>query len=206
MFIFKTMRALILRALPIVLTVLLATGAEARQVLIEGEKIRMNIGDHSGHGIRSALARNDLIKDRGRRDNAYRTALKRIKPRLSGARVVVREHQGGRVYGVSADVEDINALGLPVRIVGHHCNSACTLFLGAKDVCVSPSTLFGFHQPRAEAGKPPLAQDKITAASRHMSKHYKPGLKTWWVSTGSQSKQLVYVTGKELIRIGYKAC
>jgi len=192
-------------ALLAVLIGLTALPAEAGKVRIEGERIGMNIGAEKGYGVIAALERNSLVEGVGVRTHAYQAALKRLAPRMRGAQVIVREHRGGYLMGTIADVEDINTLGLPVRITGRYCHSACTLFLGAKDVCVSPRTVFGFHQPaRARGGR--ITEAELRASIGKSAAHYRPGLREWWMSEGSRSRGLIKMTGRDLTRFGYRLC
>lgn len=179
--------------------------AEAGKVRIEGERIGMNIGAEKGYGVISALERNNLVESGGARTRAYQAALKRLGPQIKGAQVIVREHHGGYLMGTIADVEDINTLGLPVRITGRYCYSACTLFLGAKDVCVSSRTVFGFHQPYRPLGRE-ISAAELQAAIGKSAALYRPGLREWWEEEGSRSRELVKMTGQELARFGYRLC
>lgn len=123
--------------LPALLLILCGFAAAAADVRIEGERLGINVGDVRGFGVMTALRRNDLVRAESRHDVRYRRDLKRLSRRMRGAEVLVGDHKGGYLYGTIADVEDINALSLPVRITGRYCLSSCTLFLGANTVCVS---------------------------------------------------------------------
>jgi hypothetical protein len=180
--------------------------AAAGKVRVEGDRIEMSVGAERGYGVFSALERHDLVGTYGGRTPAYHAAIRGLAPRFRGARVVVRDHPGGYMNGIIADVADINALGLPVRIVGRYCHSACTLFLGAKEVCVSPETVFGFHSPSKPGVARPMSEQELRAAIGHSAAHYRPGLRDWWLTRGSRSEQLVYLTGRDLTRFGYRTC
>ena len=182
------------------------TVTEAGQVRIEGDRIRISVGATRGDGVFAALDRHELVDTTRGRSPEYFAALNRLGPRMRNARVIVRDHPGGYLTGISADVEDINALGLPVLIVGRYCHSACTLFLGARDVCVSSRTLFGFHRPEPARGGGDLPEGALRAAIDLASAHYKPGLRDWWLTRASRSRQLVHLTGRELARFGYRIC
>lgn len=194
------------RVIPITLMALFVTGAEARDVRIESRTIKLDIGEKKGHGVRSALVRNNLISAFDRRDPRYKAALDRLAPRFSGAEVIVGNHKGGFVFGISSDVQDINRLGLPVRITGKDCISSCTIFLGARDVCISPETRFGFHKPSPAPGTGRMTQVRLAGVNHTITSHYLPALKRWWDSNAGKSKRIVYLSGAELIRIGYRPC
>lgn len=183
-----------------------AQASYAGQVRIEGDRIRMSVGETAGYGIMEALSRHELVDASRGRTPKYLAELRRLGPRMRNAQVIVRDHPGGYLMGTIADVEDINALGLPVRIVGRSCVSACTLFLGARDVCVSQRTSFGFHQPGRAKGRGPLDPGTLDAAIRKAAEQYRPGLRDWWLKRGSRSKRLTYLSGRELTRFGYRKC
>jgi hypothetical protein len=179
--------------------------AEAGNVRIEGDRIGMNIGAQKGYGVRSAMERHHLFEGADARPQAYHDALKRLGPRLRGAKVIVREHNGGHLMGTIVDVHDINVLGLPVQITGRYCYSACTLFLGAKNVCVSPKTSFGFHKPYRTDGRR-ISEAGLRASIGKSASHYKPELREWWETKGSRSRNLIKLTGRDLARFGYRLC
>jgi hypothetical protein len=158
-----------------------------------------------GHAIRSILIKKKFFDENQKRDLQYINRLKSVAPILKKGRVVVGDHVGGLVYGIGADVEDINHLGLRVEIVGKYCNSSCTLFLGAKKVCVSPETLFGFHKPRKSNGST-LNRKKLSLVNSYFGKHYKKTIRDWWEKNGSRSTEFVYLKGDELIKHGYQSC
>jgi hypothetical protein len=196
----------LLVAVMTLLMVMYGAPAEAWKVRIEGEQIRMNVGAKEGDAVISALKRHNLIDSSLHRGPAYNAALKRLGQRMRGAAVILREHPGGYVIGTISDVEDLNTLGLPVRIVGRYCHSACTLFLGAREVCVSPDTVFGFHQPRKAGGKVQISAAELRASIGKLADHYRPGLREWWMNKGSRSKDIITMTGRELTRFGYQLC
>ena len=180
--------------------------AAAADVRIEGDRLGINIGTQQGFGVMEALKRNGLIRAERMRGVRYQRDLKRLSRRMHGAEVLVGNHKGGYLYGMIADVYDINALSLAVRITGDYCLSSCTLFLGAHKVCVSQTTRFGFHKPGNYVGLKHLPPEIVWRAIRHVSEYYKAPLSAWWRSTGSKSSTLSYLSGAELIGMGYKAC
>ena len=94
--------------------------AGAGQVRIEVGRIEMSVGAERGYGVISALQRHELVGTYRGRTPSYHAEIRGLAPRLRGGRVVVQDHQGGYMNGIMADVEDINALGLPVRIEGRY--------------------------------------------------------------------------------------
>lgn len=51
---------------------------------------------------------------------------------------------GGRVDSYAALVDQFNASHVPLRISGE-CDSACTMKLAIKGVCIEPTAVLGFH-------------------------------------------------------------
>lgn len=109
------------------------------------------------------------------------------------AALTITHDEGGRVDTYAAAVA---AETRQVRITGL-CESACTMYLGAKNVCVAPSARLIFHRPRnGWLGElPPVAfwqaVDTITA-------HYPDRLATWYravVVHGGSYK----ITGQQMI-------
>lgn len=195
-----------LGALLLLMTLWTGGTAEAGQVRIEGDQVRISVGSMEGFGVMAALRRHDLVPERLGRTHRYHAELERLGPRMRNAEVIVRNHPGGLLNGIAADVSDINVLGLPVRIVGEYCHSACTLFLGASDVCVSPRTRFGFHRPGKARGAGPISEKVLRDAIEAAGKHYRPELRSWWERRGSRSRHLIFLTGRELIKLGYTSC
>lgn len=118
---------------------------------------------------------------------------------------IVGNDRGGLV---AARVRELNLLrqqGQRVEIRGDICYSTCTMYLGATDVCVSPTTVFGFHGPSRNGQ--PLAAHAFEAWSRIMSEYYAPPLQQWFMSQGRYLIDDVYsLTGSQLAAYGYQTC
>lgn len=108
---------------------------------------------------------------------------------------------GGRFAVYDPIVAAHNKSGELFRIEGR-CQSACTLFLGIRNVCVERSAALAFHGGQDHSGK-------ISAVStQHMLNAYKPRLRQYLVSGGYVETSAFHtVSGGELIdRFGYKEC
>lgn len=180
--------------------------ASAGDVRLEGNGLSMHVGSTRGYGVMSALKRVGLINANAFRDAEYRRGLRRLSRRIKNGRVVVGDHIGGNLSGMIADVTDINEMSLPVWITGKYCYSACTIFLGSHQVCISRTTQFGFHKPKPEIHKGQLEHGIIQRAIQRAGEYYNATLRNWWIRTGSKSTSLINISGSELIRIGYKEC
>jgi hypothetical protein len=108
---------------------------------------------------------------------------------------------GGQFARFDPVVAQYNASGEPFRITGH-CQSACTLFLSIRNVCVEPGAELLFHAGHNR-------QREITAqATNHLLAAYKPALRSYLVSNGYM-KTLAFhtISGADMIRrFGYRAC
>lgn len=89
--------------------------------------------------------------------------------------LVITHDEGGRVDHYAARIA---AETRPVVIDGL-CESACTMYLGARDVCVTDKARFIFHRPRNSflGELPPVA---FWQAVDTISSHYPDRLATWY--------------------------
>lgn len=113
--------------------------------------------------------------------------------------VVISYNPGGDVSSFAWAVERTN---YPIRIEGV-CASACTMFLGAKDVCVTPWSRFMFHQaytgtwPRV---RPSKVGTRIAESfypkevEAYVHGHIPAPPREWWLS------------GATLISLGVRQC
>jgi hypothetical protein len=87
----------------------------------------------------------------------------------------------------------------PIRIVGD-CESACTEFLGARDVCVSPGARFMFHAAYNLDGS------RNEQGVWVMLSFYPPSLRVWLGERGGLTSEPIYVAGRDLIALGIRPC
>lgn len=124
------------------------------------------------------------------------------------ARVLrIRDHRGGYLPRVVAEVRALNRAGVAGRIDGAFCFSACTVFLALEEVCVAPWTQFGFHAPRdARSGRVVRGQ-AFEQATLHVAGYYRPALANWWLQRGRHVERgMAFRSGADLIAMGYRAC
>lgn len=119
--------------------------------------------------------------------------------------IVIGDDRGGGINTRARIVDQIRAAHARVEIRGDICYSACTMYLGAGDVCVSPGTTFGFHGPTRNGR--PLAPDAAERWSAVMARYYPDALRQWFMNTARFATSDVYrVSGAEIMRFGYRAC
>lgn len=124
------------------------------------------------------------------------------------AACVVGKDLGGAVRPRAELIARLRAAGTRAEITGPICASACTLFLGLPNACLSPSTVFGFHGPSSHIYGVGLAGDELEDAVALMARHYPEPvrsnfLREWrWTIVG-----LHEVPGRTLIDLGVRpAC
>lgn len=103
--------------------------------------------------------------------------------------------KGGRTKDFAVDVQKYDQSGESFRITGH-CQSACTMFLAVRNVCIEPSARLLFH-----------AGDNATATSRMMNS-YNSKLRAYLVANRAMETPAFHtISGSDMIsRFGYKAC
>jgi hypothetical protein len=102
---------------------------------------------------------------------------------------------GGRTRDIAVDVQRYRQSGELFRITGH-CQSACTMFLALRNVCVEPGARLLFH-----------AGENATATSRMMNS-YNGRLRRYLAERRiMESPAFHAVSGQDMIsRFGYRAC
>ncbi len=87
----------------------------------------------------------------------------------------------------------------PIRIVGR-CESACTEYLGARDVCISPGARFMFHAAHNADGSRNEQGVRVMLAS------YPPSLREWLYEHGGLTSKPIDASGRDLIALGLRPC
>lgn len=108
---------------------------------------------------------------------------------------------GGKFVRFNPVVAEFNQTGAPFRIVGH-CNSACTLFLSIKNVCIEPRAVFGFHAGNDSKGN--ISQ----GATQHMLNAYNPKLRRFVIENGYMKDFTFHtISAQDMVeKFGYRAC
>jgi hypothetical protein len=108
----------------------------------------------------------------------------------------------GEMGRFDAVVAQYNASGERFRIDGH-CQSACTIFLSIRNVCIAPGASLLFHS----GGD--MKNNKVSVAStQHMLSAYNAALRQY-VSANHYMDTFAFhaISGSEIIsRFGYPAC
>lgn len=118
--------------------------------------------------------------------------------------IVVAFDPGGEVGARQQQIRQLRRSGQRVELRGT-CLSACTMYLGLRNVCVAPQASFGFHGPQSPFGGMP--RDVFDHWSQVLSDRFHPQLQHWFMSTARHAGPgLLTLRGDTLIRMGYAAC
>lgn len=102
---------------------------------------------------------------------------------------------GGITREFAPKVREADRSGKVFRITGH-CQSACTMFLAVRNVCIEPSARLLFHAGKTARG------------TRDMINSYKPTLRAYLTSNGIMERSAFHtISGRDMIRrFGYRQC
>lgn len=123
------------------------------------------------------------------------------------APLVVRDDPGGSLIERREEVLRLARSGRRVEIRGPRCFSACTLYLGLRDLCIEPQVRFGFHGPASQIYGIALPPEQFDHWSRHMAAAYPPELRAWFLRSGRHvTVGLRVIPGRRLISMGIPKC
>jgi hypothetical protein len=110
--------------------------------------------------------------------------------------------RAGEMPRFDAVVQQYNASGERFRI-DSHCQSACTIFLSIRNVCITPNATLLFH-----AGGDRKTGTISQGSTQHMLAAYKPALRQYVVEHHFMDTfDFHAISGREMIaRFGYPAC
>lgn len=123
---------------------------------------------------------------------------------MIGLVLLVLHDTGGGVDDRLRMMRDLGPAHVEIR---GECLSACTMFLGLPDVCVSPGAVLGFHGPTTPLPGIPLPPDDWERATQTMAAQYPPRLRRWFLSDARYySGDYLTLTGEQVINLGAKPC
>jgi hypothetical protein len=129
-----------------------------------------------------------------------------LSPASAQSVIRISNDPGGSLPARMQELQRLRSNGQKIEIRRGYCNSACTLYLGLPDTCVSESARFGFHGPQlATRGLKMLPKD-FERWSRTMADHYPSQLRGWFLQKGRYSKDVVTIKGAQLIQMGVPRC
>jgi hypothetical protein len=108
----------------------------------------------------------------------------------------------GEMPRFDAVVQQYNASGERFRI-DSHCQSACTIFLSIRNVCITPNATLLFH-----AGGNMRANRMNPASTQHMLDAYNPALRKYVTDHHFMDTFAFHsISGRDMVaRFGYRAC
>ena len=119
--------------------------------------------------------------------------------------VVIGNDRGGSIGDRAFIVDRLRAYNARVEIRGNICYSACTMYLGAGNVCVNPETTFGFHGPSDDGNA--MSEPRFDRWSEVMGRYYNAPLRQWFMQDARyENSDIIRLTGTQLISIGYAEC
>ena len=108
----------------------------------------------------------------------------------------------GEMGRFDAVVSQYNASGERFRI-DSHCQSACTIFLSIRNVCITPNATLLFH-----AGGDARAGRMNAASTQHMLAAYNSALRQYVTENHFMDTFAFHsISGRDIVkRFGYRAC
>ena len=121
--------------------------------------------------------------------------------------LIVRDDFGGALHTRVIALDNLRKLGQRVEIHGKFCRSACTMYLGLAETCISENVKFGFHGPSSQTYGISLSPVEFERWSQVMASYYPEPIRQWFLRTGRNVTVGFYeITGRELIDIGVPKC
>jgi hypothetical protein len=118
----------------------------------------------------------------------------------------IRNDMGGGVSKRMAKIEQMRTAGTRVRILGT-CVSACTLYLGLPNTCVSRTAKLGFHGPSTRFQGIPLPLQEFERVSRQMATYYPSQIRGWFMAEAQMRTGSYYtISGAQAIAMGARPC
>lgn len=119
---------------------------------------------------------------------------------------VVQYDMGGDVDQRIREVARLRAQGTQVRIEGT-CVSACTLYLGLPNSCVTATATLGFHGPRTGIPGISLPREDFERISSTMASYYPGQIRTWFMSKARMITENYYtISGAQAVAMGAHRC
>ena len=116
----------------------------------------------------------------------------------------IRIDQGGSVSERMHQIERIEKSGVRFVIDGM-CISACTMYLGMKNVCVSPRTVLGFHSSFTQG--PLGARIPSKYGNAVLMSYYPERVRAWVIENKALEKdELTPMTAQEAWTLGVERC
>lgn len=127
-------------------------------------------------------------------------------PVAAQSALIVNNDLGGSVEERLTMIAALRIEGRRVEIRGQ-CASACTMYLGLPNTCVSRSSRLGFHGPQSQYYGISLPPDEFEYWSRVMASNYPASIAQWFMSQARETTMgLITISGAQAIKMGAQAC
>lgn len=129
-----------------------------------------------------------------------------VDPVLAQSALIVRNDLGGSVEARLIMIAALRNEGRRIEIRGE-CASACTMYLGLPNACVSRAAQLGFHGPQSQYYGISLPPDEFEYWSRVMASYYPAPIALWFMSQARETTVgLITISGLQAIKMGAHAC
>jgi len=107
---------------------------------------------------------------------------------------------------IKARLEEMQ--GMSGVVIDGECFSACTLYLGLPETCVTSRAKLGLHSPKTKLSGyiMPLPKDEWESLTQLMSTYYPEKISEWYMAEARHSTDIVTITGEQAVAMGAKAC
>lgn len=127
-------------------------------------------------------------------------------PVAAQSALIVNNDLGGSVQERLSVIAALRNQGRRVEIRGQ-CASACTMYLGLPNTCVSRASRLGFHGPQSQYYGISLPPDEFEYWSRIMASNYPAPIAQWFMAQARETTLgLVTISGAQAIKMGAHAC
>lgn len=87
------------------------------------------------------------------------------------------------------------------------CASACTMYLGLPNTCVTRASQLGFHGPQSQYYGISLRPDQFEYWSHVMASNYPAPIARWFLAEARETTMgLITISGAQAIKMGAQAC
>lgn len=127
-------------------------------------------------------------------------------PMAAQSALIVRNDLGGSVEKRLTMITALRLEGRRVEIRGN-CASACTMYLGLPNACVSRASRLGFHGPQSQFYGISLPPQEFEYWSRVMASNYPDKIARWFMADARETTLgLITISGAQAIKMGAHAC
>lgn len=126
-------------------------------------------------------------------------------PNQSDNTLIVTNDLGGSVRKRFYQIKKLIEQGTKIEIRDGYCFSACTMYIGLRNTCVTSGAQFGFHGPHNFPAR--LSPERFEEWSVFISHFYPDPIRKWYLEIGRTTVYGYYeVSGADLIQLGVKDC